>query len=152
MLKEECNYYKWQPDKKIIMLTILATKAINTEMDIVIVRQLVKEHAINLKFNLTNQTKIITAASEIARNTYKYGGGGQFTISLIEEDGQQGLHLIFEDKGPGIESIEQALQDGFTTGRGMGLGLSGSKRLVDRFELKSEKGNGTSVTLIKWKM
>jgi serine/threonine-protein kinase RsbT len=133
------------------MLKFLADKGITIETDIVIVRQIVKDCAGNLKFSLVNQTKLITAASEIARNTYKYGGGGHFTISLIQENGQDGLHLVFEDKGPGIADVERALQDGFTTGKGMGLGLSGSKRLVDKFTIKSEVGQGTKITLIKWK-
>lgn len=129
----------------------LIKKAIVDENDIVAVRKIVKDYAINLKFSATNQAKIITAASEIARNVFKYGGGGHFTISLVEEGIRQGLQLIFEDSGPGIADIELAMQDGFTTGKGLGLGLSGSKRLVDKFDIKSAKGEGTVITLIKWK-
>ncbi len=132
------------------MLTNLTTKAITLEMDVALVRQLVKEQTTKLRMSLIDQTKLITAASEIARNTLIYGGGGQFSLLSIEKNTRRGLQLIFEDHGPGIENIDQALQDGFTTGKGMGLGLSGSKRLVDEFHLESTPGKGTRIILIKW--
>lgn len=124
---------------------------IQSEMDIVAVRQLVKQQATLLKFSLVDQTKIVTAASEIARNVFKYGGGGQLTLETVERETRMGLKMIFEDQGPGISDINRALEDGYTTGKGMGLGLSGSKRLMDEFLIESELNKGTRVTLVKWK-
>lgn len=126
-------------------------KIIQSEMDIVAVRQLVKQQAVLLKFSLVDQTKIVTAASEIARNVLKYGGGGHLIIELVEKDSRPGIKMIFEDQGPGIPDIDRALEDGYTTGKGMGLGLSGSKRLMDEFAIESKINQGTRVILIKWK-
>lgn len=130
--------------------TLLAKKVIVEEMDIVLIRQLVKEHAIKLRYRITEQTKLITAASEISRNTLIYGGGGEMALFLLEANLKKGLKLVFKDEGPGIADIEQALQSGFSSGTGMGLGLGGAKRLVSEFDIVSEVGKGTSVTLISW--
>jgi serine/threonine-protein kinase RsbT len=127
------------------------TVKIQSEADVVVTRQRVKAFAGKLTFKLIDQTKIVTAASEIARNTLKYGGGGQATIDIIENENRMGIQIIFEDQGPGIPDLARALQEGDTTGKGMGLGLSGSKRLVDEFDIQTEKNKGTRVTLIKWK-
>lgn len=123
--------------------------SIRTEMDIVQVRSVVKLAAINAGFSLINQTKVVTAASELARNTLEYGGGGEMTIQTLEEE-RVGLRIRFEDHGPGIENIDLALRDGWTSGKGMGLGLSGSKRLMDEFEVQSTPGKGTIVVVTKW--
>lgn len=124
---------------------------VRDESDIVAVRQLVRTWAVESKFSMVDQTKIVTAASELARNTYEYGGGGDLKIEQIENAGKVGLRLTFEDQGPGIANIEQALRDGFTSGGGMGLGLGGAKRLVNEFDIQSEPGKGTRVTIIRWK-
>jgi serine/threonine-protein kinase RsbT len=129
----------------------IARKVIAHEMDVVEVRQLVKKHAVKLKFGLTEQTKLVTAASEIARNTLKYGLGGDLKLYHIKTDFTEGLKLVFQDEGPGIADIAQALQNGFTSGKGIGLGLGGSKRLVSEFNIISKIGQGTIVTLIKWR-
>lgn len=126
-------------------------KYIRSSEDIIIVRQSVREWAVALGMNLVDQTKIITAASELARNTFVYGGGGTFTIEQITNGTRQGLRLSFEDKGPGIMDIELALKDGYTTSGGMGLGLGGAKRLSNEFEINSEPGKGTKVTITRWK-
>jgi serine/threonine-protein kinase RsbT len=120
-----------------------------TEEDIVQVRSVVKLAAINAGFSLINQTKIVTAASELARNTLEYGGGGVMKVEILDE-GRVGVRIRFEDQGPGIENIDLAMRDGWTSGRGMGLGLSGSKRLMDDFELLSTPGKGTVVVITKW--
>ncbi len=104
-----------------------------------------------LKFSLVDQTKMITAASELPRNTVVYGGGGEMRWETLAEGIQQGLRLHFEDKGPGIPDVEQALTDGWTTGSGMGVGLSGSKRLVNEFDIRTEVGEGTCVSITRWK-
>lgn len=125
--------------------------AIKTPADVVMARQKVREWALGLKFTLVDQTKLVTATSELARNTLNYGGGGQMTIEAIENLSKTGLKLTFQDHGPGIADIEAALKDGFTTGSGMGLGLGGSKRLVNEFEIDSEVGKGTRVVVTRWK-
>ena len=125
--------------------------AIRTSADVVIARQKVREWALGLKFTLVDQTKLVTATSELARNTLNYGGGGEMTIEVLENLSKTGLKLTFEDHGPGIPDIQAALKDGFTTGSGMGLGLGGSKRLVNEFEIDSEVGKGTRVTVTRWK-
>lgn len=125
--------------------------AILAPADVVLARQKVREWALNLKFTLVDQTKLVTATSELARNTLNYGGGGQMTIEAIENATRMGLRLTFQDSGPGIPDIEAALKDGFTTGTGMGLGLGGSKRLVNEFEIESEAGKGTRVMVTRWK-
>jgi serine/threonine-protein kinase RsbT len=119
-------------------------------MDIVLARQAVRKRAIELGFRLVDQTKIVTAASELARNTLIYGGGGVMVLSSLENSPKKGLRLIFEDQGPGIPDIQQALRDGFTTGSGLGMGLGGTRRLVSEFEIQSRVGEGTRVTITKW--
>jgi serine/threonine-protein kinase RsbT len=119
--------------------------------DVVMARQKVRQWAIDLRFSLVDQTKLVTAASELARNTLNYGLGGEMTIEVITAGTKAGLRLTFEDHGPGIPDIEQALKDGYTSGSGMGLGLGGSKRLVNEFWIESEVGKGTRVTVVRWK-
>ncbi len=114
-------------------------------------RQKVRQWAIELRFSLVDQTKLVTAASELARNTLDYGLGGEMTIEVITAGVKSGLRLTFEDHGPGIPDIEQALKDGYTSGSGMGLGLGGSRRLVNEFWIESEVGKGTRVTVVRWK-
>jgi serine/threonine-protein kinase RsbT len=119
--------------------------------DVVRLRQAVRERAVSAGFSLVDQTKIVTAASEIGRNTVQYGGGGVATVAIIVNGARRGVRLEFVDQGPGIKDIPQALQDGFTTGGGLGLGLSGAKRLCDEFDIQSEAGKGTRVSLVRWK-
>jgi serine/threonine-protein kinase RsbT len=119
--------------------------------DVVLARQKVRQWAIDLRFTLVDQTKLVTAASELARNALDHGKGGAMKIESVTNLGKSGLRLTFEDQGPGIPNIEQALKDGFTSGNGMGLGLGGSKRLVNEFSIESEVGKGTKVTVIRWK-
>jgi serine/threonine-protein kinase RsbT len=121
-----------------------------TSNDIVMLRQEVRRLAIEVKFSLVDQTKIVTAASELARNTIDYGRGGDAVVEIVENLGRRGLKLTFADKGPGIEDVELALKDGYTTGSGLGLGLGGSRRLVNEFTIDSTPGKGTTVTVIKW--
>ena len=118
---------------------------------VVLVRQAVRKWATELGFSLVDQTKMITAASELARNTLDYGGGGVVRLEALEEGARRGLRLTFEDQGPGIPDVDKALTDGYTTGKGMGMGLSGSKRLVNEFEIVSRVGEGTRVTVTRWK-
>ena len=110
-----------------------------------------RQWAIGLRFSLVDQTKLVTAASELARNALDHGKGGAMTIEELSNGAKAGLRLIFEDHGPGIANIEQALTDGFTSGSGMGLGLGGSKRLVNEFSIESEVGKGTRITVIRWR-
>lgn len=124
---------------------------IATADDVVRVRQVARSWAAELKFGLVDLTKLVTAASELARNTLEHGRGGTMRVEHVESGVRRGVKLVFEDQGPGIPDIDLALRDGFTTGNGMGLGLSGSKRLVNEFEIKSEAGRGTTVTIIRWK-
>jgi serine/threonine-protein kinase RsbT len=119
--------------------------------DVVLARQKVRQWATELRFSLVDQTKLVTAASELARNALDHGKGGAMTMEVLSMNGKSGLRLVFEDHGPGIADIEQALKDGFTTGSGMGLGLGGSKRLVNEFCIESEIGKGTKVTITRWK-
>jgi serine/threonine-protein kinase RsbT len=123
---------------------------IHAEGDIVSVRRRVREFASSLGFTLVDQTKVVTAASELARNTMIYGGGGSMRAEALNGP-RTGLRLTFEDNGPGIPDIELALRDGFTTGSGLGLGLGGAKRLVSEFEVSSRVGEGTRVTITRWK-
>ena len=118
---------------------------------LVAVRQAVRAKAEELRFSLVDQTRIITAASELARNTLQHGGGGSMTIDIVENGTRRGLRLTFTDHGPGIADLELAMKDGYTTGGGLGLGLSGSKRLVNEFAIRSKVGEGTEVTITKWK-
>jgi serine/threonine-protein kinase RsbT len=127
------------------------TLPIATADDVVRVRQLARSWASEIKLSLVDQTKLVTATSELARNTLEHGGGGMMTIELVENGLRRGVKLTFEDKGPGIADMDLALRDGYTTGNGMGLGLSGSKRLVNDFDIKSEPGRGTTVTIVRWK-
>lgn len=124
--------------------------AIRAEIDIVTVRRRVRELAARLGFSLVDQTKMVTAASELARNTMIYGGGGSMRAEALNGP-RTGLRLTFEDRGPGIPDIDLALRDGFTTGSGLGLGLGGSKRLVNDFAISSRVGEGTTVTITRWK-
>jgi serine/threonine-protein kinase RsbT len=119
-------------------------------MDIVLARQAVRKRSIELGFRLVDQTKIVTAASELARNTLIYGGGGTMSLVTLSEAPRKGLRLVFEDRGPGIPDVQQALQDGFTTGTGLGMGLGGARRLVTDFEIQSRVGEGTRITITKW--
>ena len=125
--------------------------ALKTGEDVVRLRKSVRERAIAAGFNLVEQTKIITAASELGRNTIQYGGGGKARIIPVVNGSKRGLRLEFVDEGPGIADIAQALTDGFTTGKGLGLGLSGAKRLSDEFDIDSAPGRGTRVTIVRWK-
>lgn len=125
--------------------------SINSSTDIVLVRQAVRKWAVELNFSLVDQTKIVTAASELARNTLDYGGGGTVKLEKLTEGIRRGLRLIFEDQGPGIPDLELALKDGFTTGNGLGMGLSGAKRLVNEFDIFSQVGEGTRISITKWK-
>ncbi len=118
---------------------------------VVLVRQAVRKWALELGFSLVDQTKIITAASELARNTLDYGRGGTVRLESLENGVKKGLRLIFEDQGPGIPDLEKALTDGYTTGKGMGMGLSGSKRLVNEFDIQTKVGEGTRITITRWK-
>ncbi|MGW4909012.1 anti-sigma regulatory factor [Streptomyces sp. NPDC004270] len=118
--------------------------------DLVHVRQAIRALAQKCGLSLVDQTKIITAASELARNTLTYGGGGTVTAGLVNANGRHGVAAVFEDTGPGIADVEQAMTDGWTSGGGLGLGLSGARRLVDDFELSTVPGEGTAVTITKW--
>lgn len=124
---------------------------IEKEYDVVPFRNRVKEYAVKIGMSLVNQTKLITAASELVRNMLKYGGGGNVSIEVISEGRDNGIRLIFKDSGPGIPDIAKAMKDGFTTGKSLGIGLPGTKRLVNEFDIKSVVGEGTTVSIIKWK-
>lgn len=124
---------------------------IRTSDDVVRVRREVRAHAIEVGLGLVDQTKIVTAASELARNALEYGGGGSVGIEQLENGVRRGLRLTFEDRGPGIADIALALTDGYTTGRGLGLGLGGAKRLVNEFEIDSRVGEGTRVVIARWR-
>jgi serine/threonine-protein kinase RsbT len=119
--------------------------------DVVLARQKVRQWAVELRFGLVDQTKLVTAASELARNALDHGKGGLMTIEVLNEGAKAGLRLIFEDQGPGIPDIDLALKDGFTSGTGMGLGLGGSKRLVHDFRIESEVGKGTRIIVVRWR-
>ena len=125
--------------------------AVRAAPEVVNVRHVVRRAAVDLTFSLVEQTKIVTAASELARNMVDYGGGGNLTVELINDGIRKGLRLTFEDRGPGIPDIQQALRDGFTTGKGLGLGLGGAKRLSNEFQIDSAPGRGTRITLVRWK-
>jgi serine/threonine-protein kinase RsbT len=124
---------------------------IKSSADVVLLRQKVRTWAVELKFGLVDQTKMVTAASELARNTLGHGGGGTCVMELVRNGTRDGLSLTFEDKGPGISDTELALTDGYSTGGGLGLGLGGSKRLVSEFQIASKVGEGTRVTVVRWK-
>lgn len=121
------------------------------DADVVRVRQAVRNLAVQAKFSLVDQTKLVTATSELARNTLVYGGGGEALVALVDRAERTGIEILFRDDGPGIPDLELALTDGWTSGGGMGLGLSGAKRLVDEFELDSARDRGTRVRIVKWR-
>jgi serine/threonine-protein kinase RsbT len=127
------------------------TLPIRVSDDVVRVRQEVRHRAVEIGLSLVDQTKIVTAASELARNTLEYGGGGECRIESLEEGRRKGLRLTFEDKGPGIPDLDLALKDGYTSGKGLGLGLSGARRLSNEFEITSKVGEGTRVMIARWK-
>ena len=124
---------------------------IQKEQDVVPFRNRVKEYAVKIGMSLLNQTKLITAASELVRNMLKYADGGVVRIEVISQGRDSGIRLIFQDNGPGIKDISLAMKDGFTTGKSLGIGLPGAKRLVNEFEIKSEVGAGTTISILKWK-
>jgi serine/threonine-protein kinase RsbT len=124
---------------------------IEKEQDVVRYRNMVKEFAVKIGMSLVNQTKLITAASELVRNMLKYANGGVTTIEIVSKGRENGIRLTFADTGPGIPDINQAMKDGFSTGKSLGVGLPGAKRLSSEFDIKSTVGKGTTVTLIKWK-
>jgi len=125
--------------------------SLRSEDEVVRVRQVAREWAISLGFGLVDQTKIVTAASELARNTVIYGGGGLVRLQALNDGSRRGLRLSFEDEGPGIPDLQQALKDGFSTGTGLGLGLGGARRLMSEFEIDSTPGQGTRVAVTRWK-
>jgi serine/threonine-protein kinase RsbT len=127
------------------------TLPVHSSHDIVVVRQVVRSWAVELGFNLIEQTKVVTAASELARNTIDHGGGGTVRLQSLRDGGRSGLRLTFEDKGPGIPDLNLALTDGYTTGGGLGLGLSGAKRLSNEFNIESRPGEGTRVMITRWR-
>lgn len=134
-----------------MLVTRTETVELRSASDVVSVRQIARTWAIESGFTLVDQTKMVTAASEIARNTIDYGGGGVARFELIVEGTRRGLRVAFEDQGPGIPDVQKALTDHFTTGKGLGLGLGGAKRLVNEFDISSRVGEGTRVVLTRWK-
>jgi serine/threonine-protein kinase RsbT len=134
-------------------MTVLRDETLpaRSEEDVVRVRQAVRQRAADAGFSLIDQTKVVTAASELARNTLVHGGGGEVRLQLIQEGSRRGLRLVFEDKGPGIPDVTLAMRDGYTTGNGLGLGLSGARRLMPEFAVESQPGSGTRVTIAKWR-
>ena len=120
------------------------------DQDVVRVRQAVRQAAVDARLSLVDQTKVITAASELARNTLTHGGGGRAELRSVNNGRRAGIRVMFVDRGPGIADLDQALTDGFTTGSGLGLGLSGARRLVDEFDIHTAVGEGTRVTVVKW--
>lgn len=134
-------------------MTLPLTKdilVVSREQDVVLLRNRVKEHAVKIKMGLVNQTKLLTAASELVRNMLRYGNGGKAIIEVVSSGRINGIRLTFEDRGPGIADIDNAMTDGYSTGKSLGLGLPGTKRLVSEFNIKSKLGEGTTVTIIKW--
>jgi serine/threonine-protein kinase RsbT len=121
-----------------------------SDQDVVRVRQLVRMVAVSVKLSLVDQTKLVTAASELARNTLVYGGGGTVDVERVENGRRAGIRIVFHDEGPGIPDLDLALTDGYTTGGGLGLGLSGARRLVDEFDIDTAVGQGTRITVTKW--
>jgi serine/threonine-protein kinase RsbT len=125
--------------------------AVRTPDEVVLIRQAARKWAVEVGFSIVDQTKIVTAASELARNAVIYGGGGTVSIHTVTNGARKGLRMIFTDKGPGIPDVAMALKDGYTTGSGLGLGLGGSKRLMNELEVDSRPGEGTTITTFKWK-
>jgi serine/threonine-protein kinase RsbT len=124
---------------------------VRTSTDVARVRQVVRATAVEVGFSLVDQTKMVTAASELARNTLEHGGGGSATVQLLSEGGRRGVRLVCVDRGPGIPDVPTALRDGYTTGSGLGLGLGGARRLVNEFTIESRVGEGTTVMITRWK-
>ena len=127
------------------------TLELRSGADVVNARQTVRLWCVDVGFSLVDQTKMVTAASELARNTIDYGGGGTMRLDSVEDGSRRGLRLTFEDTGPGIPDVQRALQDGFTSGKGLGLGLGGARRLVNEFDISSKVGEGTRVVITRWK-
>jgi serine/threonine-protein kinase RsbT len=127
-----------------------ARLTVSCDQDVVRVRQLVRAVAVSVNLSLVDQTKLVTAASELARNTLVYGGGGTVEVSRVDNGRRPGIRIVFADTGPGIADLDLALTDGYTSGSGLGLGLSGARRLVDDFEIDTTVGAGTSITVVKW--
>ena len=127
------------------------TVPINNDSDVVTVRQRVRAWTMEMKFSIIDQTRIVTAASELARNALEHGGGGSVELALLIQGVRRGIRMSFSDRGPGIPDVALALKDGYSTGEGMGLGLGGSKRLMNEFDIKTHIGGGTTVTAIRWK-
>lgn len=127
------------------------TIEVREQGDIVRARQKVRTLALEIGFSVVDQTKLVTAASELARNTYQHGGGGSVTLEVIDDHQKQGLRMVFVDNGPGIIDLELAMKDGYSTVNGLGLGLSGSRRLVDEFEITSKPGQGTTIRATRWR-
>ncbi|MET8201788.1 ATP-binding protein [Micromonospora chokoriensis] len=125
-------------------------QSVRSDEDVVRVRQLVRSVAVAVKLSLVDQTKVVTAASELARNTLVYGGGGSVEVATVDNGRRKGIRIVFADSGPGIADLDLALTDGYTTGGGLGLGLSGSRRLVDEFEIETSAETGTRITITKW--
>ncbi|MEU4397845.1 ATP-binding protein [Micromonospora orduensis] len=125
-------------------------QAIRSDEDVVRVRQLVRSVAVAVKLSLVDQTKVVTAASELARNTLVYGGGGSVEVMIADNGRRKGVQIVFDDSGPGIPDLDLALTDGYTTGGGLGLGLSGARRLVDEFQIETSAESGTRITVTKW--
>lgn len=132
-------------------MTKTETLPLKQETDIVVIRQRVRKAAEEIRLGLVSQTKVVTAASEIARNGLIYGGGGECTIEVTQRDGRAAVRLVIQDQGPGIENLKRAMVDGYTSGGGLGLGLSGAKRLVDDFAIQTTVGQGTTIELWKWR-
>jgi serine/threonine-protein kinase RsbT len=134
-----------------MVASLAETQSLQTSQDVVLVRQIVRQKTTELGFSLIGQTKLVTAASELARNTVEHGRGGQVLIETLQNGHRAGLRLVFADSGPGIPDVRQALTDGYTTGTGLGLGLGGSRRLVHEFDIDSRVGHGTRITIVGWK-
>ncbi|MDG4778576.1 anti-sigma regulatory factor [Micromonospora sp. WMMD961] len=125
-------------------------QSVRSDEDVVRVRQLVRAVAVASKLSLVDQTKLVTAASELARNTLVYGGGGSVEVTVVDNGRRKGVQIVFADSGPGIADLDLAMTDGYTSGGGLGLGLSGSRRLVDEFEIETSAETGTRITVTKW--
>jgi serine/threonine-protein kinase RsbT len=132
-------------------VTASDTLPLKTEQDIVMARQAVRRLAQTVSFSLVDQTKMVTAASELARNTVVYGGGGEMHYEVLSDGARKGLRLTFVDQGPGIPNLDLAMTDGWTSGKGMGMGLTGAKRLVNDFDIETKVGEGTRVMIARWK-
>ncbi|MBG6101705.1 serine/threonine-protein kinase RsbT [Micromonospora vinacea] len=125
-------------------------QSVRSDEDVVRVRQLVRAVAVTVKLSLVDQTKVVTAASELARNTLVYGGGGSVEVTVVDNGRRKGVQIVFADSGPGIADLDLAMTDGYTSGGGLGLGLSGSRRLVDEFQIETSAEAGTRITVTKW--